>query len=285
MRERARRPRKKACTMRAVEATTDRPTGTWRHRLLVLSCLSFGLVACSDDGSNPTDPGGNGDPVPYDHALAPGASSADFLTSDDYDRLVVQVQYVEGHRPSDAGLQHLRDFLASRLNKPSGVTVQIGAPLQIQSQATYSAAEIRTLEQAHRTVFTEEGTLAAYLLFLDGAFAQADNVLGLAYNNTSMAIFQEKIEANTGGALQPSQSVVEGTVANHEVGHLLGLVNNGAAMVAPHQDPANGHHCDDEQCLMYYAVRTTDFLDNLLGGTVPSLDQDCLNDLQAAGGK
>ena len=243
---------------------------------LVLKASLVGVGGCA----SATDPGGGGGS--YNHRLAPGASARDFLTAADFDRLVVQVQYVNGFPPSNAGLQHLQDFLGARLNKPGGIVLQVGAPLQIAAQATYTTAAVRALELAHRSTYTSGSTLAAYLLFLNGQYTES-NVLGIAYNNTSMAIFGEKIGQYTGGIGQPSQATVEGTVANHEAGHLLGLVANGSAMQVPHQDTTNGNHCTDTGCLMYYAVRTSDFISNLLGG-MPSLDANCLADLQANGG-
>lgn len=253
-------------------------------RLALVVAFPFGAAACSDGPSGPGDPG-PGDPTPYDHGRVAGASAADFLASGDYDRLVVQVQYVGSFAPTTQGLQHLRDFLAARLNKPVGIQILTPQQIPVTPQAVYSTADIRAIEATHRTQFTEDRTIAAWFLWVDGEFDQAANVLGIAYNNTSMAIFAEKIDDNTGGIGQPSKSLVEGTVAIHEFGHVLGLVNNGSPMQTPHQDTSNGRHCDDPDCLMYYAVRTTDFLGNLIGGTLPTLDQNCLDDLAANGGR
>lgn len=265
--------------MTTLEAPTHRRglPGRAAAGLVVLAAFS---AACSGDAPGPTQPPPGGGSTTYDHLRGPGASARDLLRSTDFDRLVVQVQYVAGFRPSDEGLAHLRTFLETHLDKPGGVVIQVDAPLSVAPRATYSPADVRALEAAHRTVYTQGTTLATYLLFLDGEYADAANVLGIAYNNTSMAVFQERIEANTGGPLEPTAAVVEGTVANHELGHLLGLVNTGSPMQVEHQDEAHGAHCDDQQCLMYYAVRTTDFLANLVGG-MPSLDQDCLDDLEA----
>lgn len=229
------------------------------------------------------DPDPDPDPGEYNHRRSTGVSAADLLAADSYDSLVIQVQYVEGHRPTDQGLAILEGFLADRLNKPRGISIQL-EPIQIQTQATYSVSDVVALEQEHRTAFTEGSTLAIYFLFLDGEFSDNANVLGFAYYNTSMAIFQEKIEDNTGGALQPSQSKVEGIVLNHEIGHNLGLVANGSPMQTEHQDEPNGKHCDNENCLMYWTVRTLDFISTLTGDA-PELDQNCLDDLQANGGK
>lgn len=273
--------------------TTARPSSPfaapWRRSGALVLSLVLGFGACAEGGSAPTEPPGGeinppGEPPPYNHALGPGASAADLLAGDDFDSLVVQVSYVEGHRPTDEGLQILEEFILARLHKPAGISIRVAAPLQIASQATYTVSEVRDLEEQHRTEYTRERTLAVHFLFLGGEFADQANVLGFAYNNTSMAIFEEKIRAHSGGISQPTTATVEGVVLNHELGHLLGLVNNGSTMQTEHQDEPHGRHCDDPDCLMYYAVRTTDFISNLLGG-MPTLDQNCLDDLAANGGR
>lgn len=249
--------------------------------LLVAGVTALG--ACSSDASSPTAPGPDPDPQPYGHTRGTGASAADLLSAETYDSLVIQVQYVEGHRPTDQGLSILRDFLSDRVNKPRGISISI-EPIRITTQSTYSVDDVVALEQQHRTAFTEGSTMAVYFLFLDGEFSENENVLGFAYYNTSMAIFQEKIENNTGGALGPPQSTVEGVVLNHEIGHNLGLVANGSPMQIEHQDEPHGKHCDNEDCLMYWTVRTLDFIASLTGDG-PVLDQNCLDDLRANGGR
>lgn len=258
------------------------------RRLLTPSVLTLALLigACGDGGTDPMtepDPPGT-DPTAYDHTRGPGVSARDLLAADDYDRLVVQIQYVGDFAPTAQGLAHLEGFLQERVNKPMGIQIVSPEQIQITPQATYSASEIRALEAEHRSMYTQGRTLVAYFLWIDGAFDQSANVLGIAYNNTSMAIFAERIDDNTGGLAQPSKATVEGTVAIHEFGHILGLVNNGSPMQIDHQDEPNGHHCDNDDCIMYFAVRTTDFLSNLMGG-LPDLDQNCIDDLQANGGR
>ena len=251
--------------------------------ILPLAALCVALAAaCSDGGTGPN--GGGGGVDDYDHDRAPGASARDLLTADAFDSLLVQVQYVQGFAPTAAGLQYLEDFLEARLNKPGGVTIQIGVPLPSPGRATHTTAQVRAMQDQYRSAYTEGRKLALHLLYLDGEFDGAPNVLGIAYGNTSMAIFAETIAGNTGGLGQPSFATVEGTVAQHEVGHLLGLVDNGTPMQSEHRDEGNGNHCDDPDCLMHFAVRTTDFIQNLLNG-MPTLDPDCLADLAANGGK
>jgi predicted Zn-dependent protease len=260
-------------------------SGSHRGRSVLLLTLFVVVSACGSDVTDPGDDPGppNGYPTSYDHTRSAGASARDLLSASDFDRLIVQVQYVSGFRPSDEGLQLLEAFLNERLDKPGGIEIQVDEPLDIESQPTYTVAQVRAIEDQNRTAYTGDGTLAVYLLFLDGEYDEQANVLGIAYNNTSMALFEEKVKQHSGGALEPSEATVEGVVASHEVGHLLGLVNNGSAMQTEHQDEGNGRHCDNENCLMHYAVRTTDVIANLLDG-MPELDQDCIDDLQANGG-
>jgi hypothetical protein len=255
-----------------------------RYLFFVLFGLIFLSLSC--DNGTVTDSGPeNGDDTgfTFDHEQNPGSSAEDFLTDDNFGNLIVEVQYMEGYRPDDDALDNLEAFLEERLHK-SSVTVLTPSEIPAEGRDSYSAADVRDLESEHRTEFSEEDQLAAYFIILDGAYDEG-NILGIAYYNTSMALFGETIAGASGSVGQPSRSVVETIVMQHEAGHIIGLVNNGVEMQEPHQDEENGNHCDDDGCLMYHAVNTTDFFANLFGGDVPELDEYCVTDLQAAGGK
>lgn len=100
-----------------------------------------------------------------------------------------------------------------------------------------------------------------------------------------MVVFHETITTNSGGFGQPSVSMVEGIVSRHELGHILGLVNVGSKMVNNHQDQANGKHCENENCLMYWETENGSFISSIFGNNVPTLDAICKADLKANGGK
>lgn len=254
------------------------------RNFLLVSVLIL-LISCDSGGVTDPDPDSNGEPpeFSFDHERTPGASAVDFLISDDFNYLAIEVQYMEGYRPSDSALNNLQSFLEERLNKAS-ITIMEPEEISAGGQNSYSASDVRNIEQDNRSLFSEENHLTAYVLILDGEFDQ-ENVLGIAHYNTSMALFGETIGRVSGGLGQPSRSVVETTILNHEMGHLLGLVNNGVEMQEPHHDEENGAHCDAESCLMYFAVNTTGFIANILGGNVPEPDDFCIADLQAAGGR
>lgn len=212
----------------------------------------------------------------------------DFLDSRQFNTLLIEVKYVEGFEPDVDALSNLKTFLEARLNKPGGIVIE-KASVTSPGGFTYSAADLNIIEDGLRTNYPQEKTITAFLFYADKGYAgdtENTKVLGVAYGTTSMAIFKESIDAFSGGLTQPSETLLETTVLEHEFGHVLGLVNNGAKPQSDHEDQMHLGHCDNPDCLMYYAVETSDFIGNLLStGTVPVLDEQCLKDLRAQGGK
>jgi hypothetical protein len=211
----------------------------------------------------------------------------DFLSDKKYDQLVVEIQYVSGNAPTSATLANLQTFLQQRLNKSSGITLTQNA-IPAPGKSVYSVDDVQNIENANRTQSATNKTLTAYFFFADGDYASnsgSSKVLGFAYGSSSMAIFEKTIKGLSGGLGQPSVTVLESAVLLHEFGHILGLVNNGTPMQAAHQDVANGKHCDDQNCLMYYSVETSDVVANIAGGNIPALTTSCINDLVGNGGK
>jgi hypothetical protein len=210
-----------------------------------------------------------------------------FLSNDTYKKLIVQIDYVTGYEPTQAALNHLKAFLEQRLNKSSGIEFNLSS-IASPGQASLSVSDIQKLEKKNRRLYTKGEVITAYILFADADYNEntsSQQVLGLAYGTSSMVIFDKTIRNVSGGFTQPAVSTVEATVSEHEFSHILGLVNNGTSMVNNHQDEANGRHCTNSNCLMYYEAETSDLVANLLGNTVPALDNHCLEDLRANGGK
>ena len=210
-----------------------------------------------------------------------------YLSASKYENLVVEVQYVNGYKPTSSSIANMQSFLRTRLNKPGGITVHY-KEIEGLNKSAYSAQDIRDLEEEQRTKYPEEPELAAYIVFLDKPYSENsgnNQTLGIAYAPTSMAIFEKTIQELSGGIGQPSTEKLETSVVNHEFGHVLGLVNNGTPLTSDHHDESHGAHCDNEECLMYWSVETSDFVSNLLGSSIPELDQACIDDLKANGGK
>lgn len=255
------------------------------------SVLILILVACgggADDSTSPVsddDDGGSGQNSGSLNNGAVGSSANDLLAVVAYQTLEVEIQYAAGFKPPQESVDFLKDFITSLVNKPAGINVtvtQISAP----GQTSYSLTELRAIEAANRTKYTEGSTIATYFFFADGEYSENANVLGIAHRNTSMVLFQKRIEELTGGLTQASTELVTSAVLSHEFGHILGLVNVGSPMQTDHQDEANGKHCDVRDCLMYFSTNTSGGLNDLVGlNSPPALDAQCRADLTANGGK
>ncbi|MEX0929308.1 MAG: hypothetical protein WD266_10890 [Balneolales bacterium] len=255
-----------------------------KHLLYILPVVLL-LATCSDRvTSPPADESDTGDPAGGSgNREVVGYSAGDLLSDARYEKLIVQVQYMAGAEPTQAALEGLLEFLEQHVYKAS---IEIRKDqIEARGKETYSLAEIRALEDENRIEYNRHDTIAAYYLYLDGGYQGDDDnsfVLGIAFRNTSMALFQQNIESVSGGLGRPSQTTVETTVLNHEFGHILGLV--GIGYETGHKDEEHGNHCDNEQCLLYYTA-TTDAIASLIGSSVPDLGENCLRDLRAKGGK
>lgn len=257
------------------------------RRLLIGMCIvvisGLGLSTCTDSPTSTE----NEEEESFSHVQNPGVSANHFLADSNYLHLILEVDYMPGYAPNAKALDSLKAFFEQRLNKAS---VTIKQPTEIPSggQNQYSATDIRDIEADERSTFTSGDTLASYMVIVDGKYSEQD-LLGIAYYNTSNGFFGPSYEEASSGLGSPSRYQIEAISFRHEFGHLWGLVNipnSGTEMQTPHQDTQNGNHCDNNQCLMYYASQRTQLIANQISGdAITPLDANCKADLEANGGK
>ena len=209
--------------------------------------------------------------------LGVGKSAHDLLSAVKYTRLNIEIQFAPGMRPQDRTVNNLLLFLKNYVYKPGGITVtlkQVGSigKLKINTQDADSFAV------KNRVLYTGGDLLSLYIYFADAASARFW-VGGVAYRNTSMVVYEKTILENTKGSGLSSQVKTETGVLEHEMGHLLGLVNNGTPQLTQHEDATHAFHCTNKNCLMYYAIEGgwVKMMDN----TLPVLDANCVRDLKA----
>ncbi|MBA3663282.1 MAG: hypothetical protein H0W61_03615 [Bacteroidetes bacterium] len=241
---------------------------------LVLILLSTFICGCKKK----TDP-----------AATPGSaiSSIDYLSSSIYQKLEVQIVYDKGYPPSPETIASIKTFLESKINKPAGITIT-QKEIQGPSTSRITLENLRNIESLNRSFISNGGTLSMFIYLTNAEYEEPQSdykTLGVQYGPGGIALFGKSLHNSAGGIGQPSYHVLESSVVLHELGHVVGLVNTGTKMVTAHMDAAHGHHCNNKECLMYFAVETSDIVSNILGGTVPPLDVNCNNDLKANGGK
>lgn len=207
-----------------------------------------------------------------------GASAKDILSAQTYTSLEVQVNYMPGFAPSAEVLDHVRNYLVQLTNKPVGISFfQTSFSQSVTSPMTLN--QVVELEKKVRTNFTRGTVLAIHIMIVDAEY-QTSDILGISYWNTSMCVFGRTIDKFSGrpGLVTENQLMI--TLIEHEMGHLLGLVDQGSPMVTPHKSN-NGAHCNNSSCLMNYVIETS----GNASTPIPVLDANCRADLKANGGK
>ncbi len=246
-------------------------------QVLIITAL---LTGCNkSDGDYVNNPGISGQL----HNRSVGTSANELLALSKYTSLKIEVMYMTGYAPDAAALNHLQATLSGLLNKPGGISIAT-REIPASTNTSLSVNDIVQIEKANRTVFTDGLQIAVSILITNGSYVDA-NVLGVAYKNTSVALMGKTINDNSGGLGQASRTKLVATVLEHELGHLLGLVDLGSPMQTGHKDAAHGSHCNNTNCLMHYTSETSDILGFLITGNIPSFDTNCRADLTANGGK
>ena len=254
-------------------------------KLKPLSFLFIFLLIASCSKDDAADPNDNNNINVFNNRQSTGSSANDILSDDTFKSMVIELVYVEGYEPTQAAIDNFVSFLTNRIYKPSGISVTKRAITSL-GQDTYSIETIADIEREERKNYNTTNKIAIWAYFTDGKSDKdtAENVvLGTAYWNTSFVIYEETIRGLSNSPLEPSRSLLESTVINHEFGHILGLTNLGTPMQTDHEDTEHEHHCNVQSCLMYWATESKVSLGNM--STVPQLDAQCIADLQANGGK
>lgn len=250
--------------------------------LMILLTVVILMPGCEkDDDPTKTNP-------PDLDNRSTGASANELLSADDFDKLIVEIDYMPGYQLQSNTVENLKAFLGKYLNKPEGIEVKQG---QISSRgvSTYTMDDIHAVEENNRSNNTEGRTIAVHVQVVDAPYdgnTSNSRVLGIAFKNTSLILFGETLHDLSDSPFEPGRDKLETTVLNHEFGHIMGLVDIGTPMQDDHKDHGHGAHCENNDCLMHYTAETDDVVNNLLaGGNVPGLDADCEADLKGNGGK
>jgi hypothetical protein len=209
-------------------------------------------------------------------------------------RLVIELDAVAGTTPRAAAQSELVSRLGTLLDKPGGITVVSSDVISSRgADHAWTFAELTALGDETFDDDTTPGTVVMHVMWIDGHDADDTSsgaVLGVSWGNLHIAMFHDTIERTCSGNVVLGERLCTETqygVWLHEVGHTIGLVDDGIPMVTPHSDAAHGAHDSNSSCLMYWAYDGSAGLDliqsALLGGSsgAPDFDANCLADVAA----
>jgi hypothetical protein len=210
--------------------------------------------------------------------------------------LSFELDVVAGLEAYPSSLEYLTELVGRMLDKPEGISFQadeVLAPFGTEHVWTFSALDEFARDHARDD---GAGPVSIHVLLLDGRYdagEEAGTVLGLAWGQRYIALFQESIRSGCSGGLLGGLSaqaceIAERSVWAHEIGHVLGLVDNGLTQQTPHRDAEHGRHDVSDGCLMYWAYERPEIFDVLVprlnAGQSADLDfcENCWADLNAA---
>lgn len=262
----------------------------FNKNFIVIILFSFIIFACSkDEIQDPeeeqevVDP--PEEPVVVDktnNRLTMGSWGSQLLTASEFKSMHIEIGYVEGYKPEDEALDMLKDFLEKRIHKPEGIEFSLKS-LSSSNKAPFDRDDWESIEDENREIYNSGDKLAVWIYFADGGKDDGNGsttgALGTAYKNTSIIIYDKKIdEVFDGSDIQ--NSLVQANMMAHEFGHLFGLVNGGITPVSEHSNPDSPTHCITQSCLMAtnktYPANQQEMWE---------LDDSCISDLRSIGGK
>jgi hypothetical protein len=214
--------------------------------------------------------------------LHPGLEATSFLTSS-VPAMVIEVTPVDGRVP-DAGALELLVFRASQhCAKPGGIQLVVDPVVPATAPVgtagvVRSLADLEAFAAAHRRLAGDATTAVLYIEYVDGTFEGTARTLGASFGPDAIAVFKDQIVAS----FPDAPGSAESRVLVHELGHELGLVNEGAPMVVPHEDPLHPAHCVNPSCVMFWTLHSASADTSQL--PPDDYDDNCKADLRAAGG-
>jgi hypothetical protein len=208
-----------------------------------------------------------------------------------------ELDAVSGLSPFASSLEYLEAFVARAVDKPDGISFDADETLEpLGEDHVWSFDELDTFARLHAADDTD-GPVTIHVVFVDGRYDSGDDsgtVLGLAWGQRHIALFQDAIRAGCSRGLVGSLpdgtcEVAERNVWAHEIGHVIGLVDNGLAQQSPHRDAEHGRHDQSDGCLMYWAYERPELFDMLISRLTSGQSGDadfcpnCWADLRAFG--
>lgn len=192
----------------------------------------------------------------------PGAYARTLLRPQPVTQIVVEVFQQANAHP----LQHSLDHALSMLKQVTGKQVALSGPVDLPgSGGSIDENQIKDMADRYSKVPQSTTQAVVHLLFLNGSYKGDTSVLGISVRGDTAALMVDQV-ARTARMSLMSRSVIEDAVTEHELGHLLGLVD--LVLQTGRQDPKHPGHSRNEASVMYYAIES-DVVSQVLKGPPP----------------
>jgi len=219
-----------------------------------------------------------------------------YISGATYSHLVIEVDSVDGLEPHATMADRIPARFAEILDK-EGIDFVLDDRLEGRgSDFVWTNDELDAITTDSFDGDPDPNTVAIHVTYLDG-HSESDSdsgvILGVAWGHLQIVMFKQTIEESCAGLgligslRDQACEEAEFGILSHEIGHVLGLVDNGLPMQGDHVDPEHPAHDVSQDCIMYWAYEGQGLVDlvgtRLLANDEPlSFCQHCLDDLNAA---
>ena len=215
--------------------------------LLVAACNFGGNSGNGGDDAPPIDakPPGDGRPTGNGTVFDPAIMT-----------VTIEIDYEAGQEPFTGniiGFGDTFDITVANIDRLFAGKKQLAIPRTLAAMQSIgnvpdeqlTIADLIALANTHRNKRDTPTEKTYYVLFVSGHYTDANGVntgvLGVSLGETGViAMFKEVVRSAGIGNIQ---RYVEQSVLVHELGHAIGLVNNGVPLTSAHQDAPHGAHC------------------------------------------
>lgn len=164
----------------------------------------------------------------------------------------------------------------------------VGAFTQIsdQGKTTWTALELITLGGSvspATVVASNKATVT--VIFVNGLYQGNSGILGVHFSGYGFAFIFKDVVTSVGGTAIDQRYVEQGTTV-HELGHVIGLVNNGVPLASSYEDQTHPRHSSNSNCVMYWTVESSSAIlgfltNNILANRLNLFEAEVLNDARA----
>lgn len=200
--------------------------------------------------------------VPYTGALGLGGSDTWDISQRSYEALF-------SRHPRKVSVPHLTSDMSR---------------ISAQNKANWTQADLIALGNSVAPPLLNGNAATVSVIFLSGLFNGNNSIIGVHFSGSSFAFVFKDVVTATGGNMISQRYVEQATVV-HELGHVVGLVNNGLPMAVNHEDTSHPHHSTDSTCVMYWQVENPSdilaFVTNAIGSNRLNLFGQSQSDAQS----
>lgn len=184
------------------------------------------------------------------------------------------------------------NMTALYVQRSQGMTYEIPKALSqmtqiaAQGRGVWDASSLKSLANTLNFGNSAGSNGEFTIIFVKGTYQGNNNIIGVSINGTTtIAIFKDVVEAITSNETQDVKTYTEQFTIVHEMGHALGMVNNGVGVRSNHHDAAHGAHCSNSDCVMNWVneggKEVLDFATRfILSGRNTAFGSQCLDDVQ-----